>query len=196
MAGQVSAEAGWAIWSKHPGTRDDYSVVACSDTFSKTDFAKIISRYTAGTPDTRVIQGPAKLPWVTVSWVGVDDALRLGLAITDLTDKVDGVGRPITSTRYFCVPYDQVKSDAVSYKALYTAVNDVTRFPDDGQPVPLTIPWPTTADMLASVLHDDRIDERVVETAAALLLNGPVSVVQAESSSAEQRLAFIDAVAS
>lgn len=196
MADQVTAEAGWAVWSKYQGTREDYSVLACSDTFSKADFAKIIARYTAGTPDTRVGQGPAALPWVTLSWVGVDDALRLGLAITDQTDQVDGVGRPITRTRYFCVPYDQLNRDAVSYTALYRAAALVTRFPDTGQPVSLAIPYLTAADTLASVLNENKIEERVVGAAAALLLNGPVSVTQAEGSTLEDRLAFIDAVAS
>lgn len=196
MADQVVAEAGWAVWSKHPGTREDYSVLACSDTFSKADFAKIISRYTAGTPDTRLAGGPGVLPWVTVSWVGVDDALRLGLAITEQADLVDGVGRPITRTHYFCVPYDQLERDAVSYSALYRAARQVTSFPEGGRPVPLTIPRLTAADMLASVLDDNKIDERVVGTAAALLLDGPVSVIQAEGSTVTDRLAFIDAVAS
>lgn len=196
MADQVMAEAGWAIWSKHPGTREDYSVLACSDTFSRTDFAKIISRYTAGTPDTRLTGGSAALPWVTVSWVGVDDALRLGLAITDQTDLVDGVGRPITRTHYFCVPYDQLERDSVSYSALYRAVRQVTSFPEGGQPVSLMIPRLTAADMLASVLDDNKIDERVVGTAAAMLLDGPVSVTQADGSTVTDRLAFIDAVAS
>lgn len=196
MAGEVLAEAGWAVWSKHPGTRDDYSVLACSDTFSKTDFAKIISRYAAGTPDTRAVQGPGGLPWVTVSWVGVDDALRLGLALTDQTEHVDGVGRPITRTRYFCVPYEQLRRDAVSYTALYKAVRQVTSLPDAGQPVSLAVPRLTTADLLASVLDDCKIDQRVVGATAALLLDGPVTVVQAEGSTVEERLAFIDAVAS
>jgi len=196
VADQVVAEAGWAVWSKHPGTREDYSVLACSDTFSRADFAKIISRYSAGTPDTRLAGGPAALPWVTVSWVGVDDALRLGLAITDQTDLVDGVGRPITRTHYLCVPYDQLERDAVSYSALYRAATQVTSFPEGGRPVSLVIPHLTAADMLASVLDDNKIDERVIGTAAALLLDGPVSVTQADGSTMTDRLAFIDAVAS
>ncbi len=198
MTEPVTAEAGWAIWSKQAGTRDDYSVLACSDTFPKTGFAKIISRFTPGTPDTRAGQGAGALPWVTLSWVGTDDALRLGLAITDLGDQpqVDGVGRPISRTRYFCVPYDQVKGEALSYTALYHALDRVTRFPDGGQPLTLAIPRLTTADVLASVIEDSKIDERVIGAAAALLLDGNVSVVQAEGSTVEERLAFLDAVSS
>jgi hypothetical protein len=196
MTEAVTAEAGWAIWSKQPGTRDDYSVLACSDTFPKTAFAKIISRFTPGTPDTRAGQGAGALPWVTLSWVGTDDALRLGLAITDLGDQpqVDGVGRPISRTRYFCVPYDQVKGTALSYTALYRAVDQVTRFPDGGQPLSLAIPLVTTADVLASVIEDSKIDERVIGATAALLLDGNVSVVQADGSTVAERLAFLDAV--
>jgi hypothetical protein len=197
MTEPVTAEVGWAIWSKQAGTRDDYSVLACSDTFPKTGFAKIISRFTPGTPDTRAGQGAGALPWVTLSWVGTDDALRLGLAITDLGDhQVDGVGRPISRTRYFCVPYDQVKGEALSYTALYHAVDQVTSFPDDGQPLSLAIPRLTAADVLASVIEDSKIDERVIAAAAALLLDGNVSVVQADGSTVEERRAFLDAVTS
>jgi hypothetical protein len=198
MTEPVAAEVGWAIWSKQAGTRDDYSVLSCSDTFPKTGFAKIISRFTPGTPDTRAGQGAGALPWVTLSWVGTDDALRLGLAITDLGDQpqVDGVGRPISRTRYFCVPYDQVKGEALSYTAMYHAFDQVKRFPDGGQPLSLAIPRVTTADVLASVIEDSKIDERVIGATAALLLDGNVSVVQADGSTVEERLAFLDAVSS
>jgi hypothetical protein len=196
MADELLAEAGWAVWSKDPGTREDYSVLACSDTFTRTDFAKIISRYTAGTPDTRVVQGLGALPWVTVSWVGVDDAVRVGLAITDQTDQVDGVGRPITRTRYFCVPYHVLSRDAVSYTALYRGASQVTQFPSDGQPVQLAVPRVTAPDVLASVLDASKVDYEVLGCAAALLLDGPVSVVHADGSTVTDRLAFIDAVAS
>jgi hypothetical protein len=94
------------------------------------------------------------------------------------------------------VPYDQVKDEALSYTALYHAVDQVTRFPDGGQPVSLAVPRVTTADVLASVIEDSKIDERVIGAAAALLLDGNVTVVQADGSTVEERLAFLDAVSS
>jgi hypothetical protein len=195
MAAELLVQADWAVWSKHAGTREDYSVLACSGAFSKADYGKIISRYLAGTPDTRVAQGPGALPWVTVSWVGVDDALRLGITITDATGEVDGVGRPITRTRYLCVPYDALRREAVSYTALYEAAGQLTAFPDDGRPAALAIPLLTAGDSWHAALGRSKIEDQVPGAAAALLLNGPVSIVQAEGSTVEDRLAFIDAVA-
>jgi hypothetical protein len=195
MADELLIPAGWAVWSKPAGTREDYSVLACSGTFSKADFGTIITRFAAGTPDTRVTQGPAALPWVTVSWVGVDDGLNLGIAVTDNTGQVDGVGRPITRTSYCCLPYDQLKSSAVSYTALYRAVEQAPHFPDDGQPLSLAVPRLTDKDLWGAVERRE-IGEQAVGSAAALLLNGPVTVVQAEGSTLDDRLLFIDAVAS
>src|SRR5215469_6079409 len=124
MTGDISG-VGWALWSKHAGTNRDYTVLGCSaELFSRTDFAKIITRFAGGNPDSRAT-GAGELPWVTLSWVGVEAGLRLGIAITDKTGQVDAGGRPIVATSYFCVPYQEVARSHASYTALYDAVAQV-----------------------------------------------------------------------
>jgi hypothetical protein len=57
-----SVTAGWAVWSKQPGTRDDYSVLAFSDgPLSKGEFAQLLAHFA---PDSRSAEPgtPASLP--------------------------------------------------------------------------------------------------------------------------------------
>jgi hypothetical protein len=193
MADPAHVQAGWALWGKPPGTRDDYSVLACSpEPFSKADFGKILTRFSAGTPATRPA-GPGSLPWVTLSWVGVDDGLQLGIAIETATDDVDGVGRPITQTSYFCVPYNELAAARVSYLSLYDAVKDLSLLAQGGGMIPVTL---APLDSLEAAGTVEEFGENTVITAAALLLRGPVSIVQAEGSTLVERLRFLDAVAS
>lgn len=192
-------EAGWALWSRKPGSRDDYSVLACSSApFTRGEFSTIITRFAAGTPDARS-GGPGELPWVTLSWVGVGAGLHLGIAITDDTGQVDGVGRPITRTSYFCVPYADAAAASLGYSALYRAVAGIELPLSDGLVFALDAPPMTAADAARSTerLFGGRkgIDERTAASTAALLLRGPVSVVQADGASLEERLEFLDAVA-
>ena len=199
MPGELTVRAGWALWSKPAGTRQDYSVVACSsEPFSRADFAAIITRFAVGTPDA-IATGPDALPWVTVSWVGVDAGLHLGIAITDQTGQADGVGRPITQTAYYCVPYRPLAEAArryqapVSYAALCDAAAGHPLAPRDGRPITIAIE-PVTADRASDAAR--RSDGQAVAATAALLLAGPVSVVGADGSTTRDRLDFIDAVAS
>ena len=191
MADQVTVPAGWALWGKEPGSRSDYAVLACStEPFSRADFGTIITRFAAGTPDARTT-GPGELPWMTVSWVGVDASLQIGIGVTADTGQVDGVGRPIIQTSYFCVPYRELAVAGISYAALYNAVRQVRLPPDNDTPVVLTLPV-TTAEEAAQHVEGFGL----ASSAAALMLRGPVSVVEAEGSTLRQRLEFIDAVAS
>lgn len=192
MADPAQARAGWALWGKAPGTRDDYSVLACSpEPFSRADFSKILTRFSAGTPGTRSV-GPGALPWVTLSWVGVDDGLQVGIAIMTATDQVDGVGRPITQTSYFCVPYHELAGAQVSYLSLYEAVRGLPLPAADGGMIPVTLP---PLDVREAVGAVEEFGENTVATTAALLLSGPVTIVQAEGSTLAERMRFIDAVA-
>lgn len=192
MTDPAQVRAGWALRGKPPATRDDYSVLACSpEPFSKSDFGKILTRFSAGTPAARSA-GPGSLPWVTLSWVGVDDGLQLGIAIEIATEKVDGVGRPITQTSYFCVPYNDLAKARVSYLSLYEAVRDLSLPTEGGSMIPLTLP-PLDSREAADAVEE--FGENTVITTAALLLRGPVSIVQAEGSALAERLRFLDAVA-
>jgi hypothetical protein len=193
VAAELTVRAGWALWGKEPGSRADYSVLACSpEPFSPADFGTIITRFAPGNPDSRAA-GSGELPWVTMSWVGVDASLQIGIGITDNTGQVDAVGRPITQTSYFCVPYRELAPAGVSYSALYDAVAGIPLMPRNGGSIPLSVPAATTEEMAQRV---ETFGDRMVSVAAALLLRGPVSVVDAEGTTLRQRLEFIDAVAS
>ncbi|HEX3924496.1 MAG TPA: hypothetical protein VHY31_19580, partial [Streptosporangiaceae bacterium] len=191
----VTVRAGWALWGKQPGTRQDYSVLGCSpESFSRADFAAIITRFAAGSPDATAT-GLAALPWVTVSWVGVDDNPHLGVSVTGDSGQLDGVGRPITQTAYFCVPYAELARTPVGYCDLYDAITAMTPSlrPVDGPMILLTA-RALSSDRLADAVR--RADEATVHATAALVLTTPVSVVEAEGASLRDRLEFIDAVAS
>jgi hypothetical protein len=195
MTGLVTLQAGWALWGKQPGGRDDYSVLGCSPApFSRAEFEAIITRFAVGSPDVTAA-GAAALPWVTVSWVGVDDDRQLGISVTGHTGQVDGFGRPTTQKAYFCVPYAQLARTPVSYCDLYDAITrEAPALPAaDGPMIDLTVPA-LSSDRLADAVR--RAGEQTVTAAAALLLSGPVNVVQAEGTSLHDRLQFIDAVAS
>ena len=195
MTDLVTLQAGWALWGKQPGGRQDYSVLGCSPgPFSRTEFEAIITRFAVGSPDVTVT-GAAALPWVTVSWVGVNDDPHLGISVTDHTGQVDGFGRPTTQRTYFCFPYAQLARTPVSYCDLYDAI--ARRAPAlsavDGPMIELTVAA-LSSDRLADAVR--RAGEQTVTATAALLLSGPVNVVQAEGTSLRDRLEFIDAVAS
>ena len=199
MAGELIVRAGWALWSKQAGTSSDYSVIASSrESFDKAAFTEIITRFAVGTPDSTAT-GPGALPWVTLSWVGVDATLHLGIAVTDRTDQVDGVGRPITQTSYYCVPYAPLAAAAakhkapVSYAALLTAVAERPLPPRDDGPITLKLE-PVSTERLASLIHG--FGEHAVASTSALLLSGPVGVIGADGASLRERLDFIDAAAS
>ena len=193
MADEPRVRVGWALWGKEAGTRTDYAVLACSrEPFSRPDFGKIINRFAAGTPETRS-SGAWELPLITVSWVGVEPSLHIGISVTDSIGQVDALGRPITQTSYYCVPYREVSEARISYSALYDAVRKIQLAPEDGDLIPLTVPATGVGEAAQRV---EDLGERVVGAAAAALLRGPVSIVDAEETTLEQRLGFIDAVAS
>jgi hypothetical protein len=191
----VPVLAGWALWGKQPGTRQDYSVLACSpQPFSREEFEAIITRFAVGSPDVTAA-GPAALPWVTVSWVGVEDDPHLGISITSHTGEVDGVGRPITQTAYFCIPYAQLAETPVSYCDLHDAVvrQAASLRSADGPLLQFAVPA-FSAERMADTVR--RVGEQTAMATAALLLAGPVAVAQAEGTALRDRLEFIDAVAS
>jgi hypothetical protein len=192
MRNPVPISAGWALWGKRPGTNDDYSVLSCSTgPFSRAEFAAIMPRYAPGTPSVRR-RGAGELPWVTFSWVGAEERLHLGIAVQDGTEQLDGAGRPITETRYFCVPYAALATSPVSYTSLFEAVAGLRLLPDGGGPIELALPALDPEELALSITE---FGEEVVSRTASLLLEGRVSIVQADASKLEDRVRFLDAVA-
>ena len=193
MSGQVTVRAGWAVWGKRPGTNEDYSILSSGNQpLSRAEYASIVAHFTPGNPPVELGR-PGSLPWVTFSQVGVDGRPYLGISVQDLVSRVDGVGRPIAQTSYFCAPYTDLTQPPVSCVGLYQAVADVSLPDQDGPPVRLTIA-PLDPGAMADMTRKLGVD--TVVAAASLLLDGPVTVTGAEGSTLLERLWFIDAVAS
>jgi hypothetical protein len=189
-----SVTAGWALWGKEPGTRDDYSVLSFSDgPLSKGEFAQLLAYFAPGSPSAEP-DTPGSLPWVTLSRVGVGQELYLGVSVQTGTSDKDGVGRPISRTVYFCVPYAPLAGSPVSYQDLYAAVAGPGVLASAGRNViPLAIP-PLDPAALAGLVRDGFGPEMVTRT-TAMLLAGPVTVTGPKFPLLEDRLRFFDAVA-
>jgi hypothetical protein len=185
--------AGWAVWSKHPGTRDDYSVLACSDgPLSKGEFGQLIAYFAPGNPSAEP-GTPGSLPWVTLSRVGVGKEFYLGISVQVGTEDKDHTGRPISRTSYFCVPYAQLMDNPVAYQDLYAAVASPGLLANAGRGIiPLAIP-PLDPAALAHAVRD--FDPAAVATTAAMLLGGPVTITGPKFPDLATRLRFFDAVA-
>lgn len=192
MSDPVPVHAGWAIWSKHPGTHDDYSVLASSaGPLSTAEFTRVLTHFAPGNPPAET-GAPASLPWVMLSRVGVADQTYLGASVQVPTNHVDGTGRPVSRTSYICVPYEEVARAPVSYRGMSSALRAAQLPYQDGALVPLTIPRLDPQEMAQTVME---FGPYTVATTAALLLSGPVTITGPEFPDAETRLRFLDAVA-
>jgi hypothetical protein len=193
VTGSVPVQAAWALWSKRPGTRDDYSVLAASaGLFSPGEFTQLLKYFTAGNPSAES-DTPASLPWVVLSRVGVNDQLYLGISVQVPTGDKDGTGRPISSTSYFCVPYADLARHPVSFDGLYEVVAGRVLPPDEGSgPVTLEI-RPLDPAALARTVR--KFGGETVAATAAMVLGGPVTVTGPGFPDLRDRLLFFDAVA-
>jgi hypothetical protein len=190
----VLVRAGWAVWSKYPGTRDDYTVLDSStEPLSRGEFGQMLKYFTPGNP-TDDPKAPGSLPWVMLSRVGVNSRLYLGISIQESTRDKDGTGRPISRTSYFCIPYEELEHTPVSYSGLYAAVARPGLLPHaDGGLITLEIPRLNPAEF-ARIIRDD-LDENTVAATAAMLVGGPVTVTGPNFPRLQSRLCFLDAVA-
>lgn len=193
MDSQVHVGAGWALWGKHPGSNDDYSVLASSaEPLSAAEFASVLTHFAPGTPPAE--RGlPSSLPWVILSRFGIEERPYIGMAIQSPTDEADGAGRPITRTSYFCVPYAELESTPVSYASLYQALVSIQLPHHGGDLVQLSLPRLDPAALAADITGE--FGEQAVAAAGAWLLCGPVTVTGSDSSTAYDRLRYLDAVA-
>ena len=192
MGDPVPVHAGWAIWSKQPGTRDDYSVLASSDgPLSPAEFIRVLTHFAAGNPPAES-GTPASLPWVVLSRVGVADRTYLGVSVQVPADYVDGTGRPVSRTSYLCVPYEDVARAPVSYRGLAQAARATPLPGKNGALVSLVIPPLDPAELARDVME---FGPASVAATAALLLSGPVTITGPEFPDTETRVRFLDAVA-
>ena len=192
MGDLVAVHAGWAIWSKHPGTRDDYSVlVSSAGPLSTAEFTSVLAHFAPGNPPAER-DTPASLPWVTLSRVGVAEQTYLGVSLQVPTEHVDATGRPISQTGYICVPYDDLTREPVSYADLAGALEKARLPQQGGGLIQLTAPRLAAADLARTVMD---FGSNVVASTAALLLSGPVTITGPDFPDWQTRLRFLDAVA-
>jgi hypothetical protein len=190
---RVTVQVGWALWGKPPGSNSDYSVLAASaEPLSQAEFGSVLAHFAPGTPPTEAGL-PSSLPWVIISRVGIEDRPYIGMAIQRSSKEVDSVGRPITMTSYFCLPYAELADPPVSYAGLYRELASVQLPYPEGALVRLTVPGLDPAALAAQVTEQNW--EPSASAAAGLLLDGPVSIVGSEGSTVEERLQYLDAVA-
>jgi hypothetical protein len=191
MGDLVTVQAGWAIWSKHPGTRDDYSVLHSSaGPLSKAEFSSVLAHFAPGNPPPGV-GTPSSLPWVTFNRVGVAEKTYLGASVQSPTEHVDATGRPVSQTSYLCIPYDDLARDPVSYRALSEALS-VADLPYQDGLLPLTLPRLDPGEMARSI---GELGPEFVAAVAALLLAGPVTITGPDFPDWDTRVRLLDAVA-
>jgi hypothetical protein len=192
----VSVEVQWAVHGKRLDRRG-YRLLACSTgDLSARHFEEAIGRFSPGTPGV--------LPQVTVSFVHAsskqDDTQGtdyLALAVHDYADQMEGDdgqlkydddGRRIVVTRYFCVKYPLLASKAVTYQAMFQALNR--------EALPMIGGPPIKVDIAVDTPLRPAVDDLAMRAAALLLTTRPVCLLGADDTTMAERLAFIDTVMS
>ncbi|RKS79641.1 hypothetical protein BZB76_1116 [Actinomadura pelletieri DSM 43383] len=181
----------WAVRGKESGSYADYGITAGGRGLSARQLPAVFDELSSlGEPPVERA-GPRALPWIVFTAVRAGDRDHVGLAVQEWTDQSDAMGRPITTCTFYYLPYRDAGDLGVSYRELLAAVQDEP-LPQDGSALnaPLT---GTDPRYLADTIADQGFAR--VAGAAALLLEGPVTVTRAEHLTVEERLAFMDAVA-
>jgi hypothetical protein len=184
--GVAELDVQWALHGKdaHSG---EYDILAWSTgALDRANFADAISRFHLGELST--------LPQVAVSYARLGDQPAVGylaLAIDEFGahgrwTAHDRIGRPITYTRYFCLPYQRMAELAVGYLSTYEALRRVKLPEASGPPLRVRLAAPT-ARLLG-------IDPLAMRVAALLLVGRPVCILGADATSIDERLRFIDTV--
>ena len=186
----VRVTGGWARHGKEPNSFQDYGVLECAGAFSATDYAAILERYAVGNPPLEKT-GEEALPWITLSEVQDDHHSYLGVSVKSWTDEVDGAGRPIVQTLYGCFPYPQFTRTPVSYRELAAVVERLG--PGGLDPAGVEVPGYAPEEIERDLQRKGWFQRAVV--AAAMLLEGPVTITGAGGLGVDERLRFLDAVA-
>jgi hypothetical protein len=187
MTGVVTVvDVQWALYGKDAGASGD-RVLACSTgDLAMPNFADAISRFQLGALH--------QLPQVSVSYAQPvkPGSGYLALAIHKPADQgqvaLDGDGRPVTYTNYFCLPYGPLAACGVTYQAMHEALRDVRLPAPNGATLRVPVaapPWPLPL-----------IDPLALRVAALLLTGRSVCVLRAQHVPVAGRLGFIDTVMS
>jgi hypothetical protein len=190
----VNLTAQWALFGKRKGDTEDYRVLETShDQLTTSSYEQLIRRYLPGTPphDAGDSRRPDALPWV---WFGPAEEASLGLAVLDLgkPEDKDFVGRRTDPTRYFRLAWSQLASVQPSYADLVRALRPVELPAPNGEAVRFAVE-PIDPQALADSV--ERLGFERIAAVAALLLEGPVALVNSERLTVEERLACLDVIA-
>ncbi|WP_067464192.1 hypothetical protein [Actinomadura macra] len=186
-AGRASLEAEWALWGRPAGGGAGHVVLACSDgRLRRAHFEKIITRFSPGTPDT-----DGALPRVTIGALDISKVPHLALGLQTSQPVRDDQG--VTTMRLFVFPYSVLSRRAVAYRALYQHLADAA-LPDSMTGPPVTV-RPPLLDTRAVAADIQELGAGPAWVAALVARGRNVCVVQAESTSLDERLRFLDAVA-
>jgi hypothetical protein len=187
----VEVRVGWALHGKPRESHEDYTIMASGGSgFTEGDLMYILSQFSLGNPPADR-GSPGSLPWVAISEVGDGEARYLGLTVHEWSSDLDGASRSIAHSRYFMVPYRMVCEEAVSYQDLYAALRRAP-LPEPGAPLYVEVAATGATEQVASIAE---FGFDLAATAAAMLLEGPVTVTRCPELPMERRLAFLDAVA-
>jgi serine/threonine protein phosphatase PrpC/tRNA A-37 threonylcarbamoyl transferase component Bud32 len=182
--------AQWALWSKRPGSSDGCTVVSCSDgRLREKHFKILINRYDAGPPD-----GDNVLPRMTAGYVNVEEVPHVGLAIQWNSSERDAAGLNLRPVSFFCLPYADLAQRQVSYLDLYRALSTI-QLPTTGGGPPIGLD-PNLLDP-AFLAADLPLFGANIVGVAAMLASGSrrICMTQAEHTSLEERLRFLDVTA-
>ncbi|WP_238008357.1 hypothetical protein KZZ52_23480 [Dactylosporangium sp. AC04546] len=119
----------WAVYSAAPGSRGGYGVVAAGADLPG-DLAATIRDHLGGVPDPDAFGQAGALPWISFSGcTAVDGEPLLAVAVTTASDARDGLGRVITATRFYALPWQTAADTELTWTGLYRTIRDI-RFAD------------------------------------------------------------------
>ncbi|WP_394617038.1 hypothetical protein JNUCC0626_46760 [Lentzea sp. JNUCC 0626] len=118
-------EAGWALVGKRPGSYEEYAVLAASrEPFTHGSLRQIvIDREPASQPAVQEA-GPGAMPRAWFTSIAVEGGRYVCLTISEWSDALDAINRPIVVSRFYCVRTDDLIAARLSYSDFYRAALD------------------------------------------------------------------------
>ncbi|GIH22969.1 hypothetical protein Aph01nite_12790 [Acrocarpospora phusangensis] len=168
----------WALEGKLPGSHGDYTIMVWSRRlYSRQNFADVSAKFSIGTA--------TELPQVTICNAPFTDPAgnvidHVVLGLKEWSGNLDARGRKIAQTRWFYLPYRDLLNEPVGYHDLYRKLR-TTVLPSPE----LRLRVPQFGQLLLSQMR-----------IAALLMTGkPVYIADGDTYSLDDRLRFLDTVA-
>jgi hypothetical protein len=181
---RVSVTMEWALWGQ-TATQPGYRVLDFSDgVMRRENFDEMVTRYSPGTLEN--------LPQVTIGWSRErrPDGDQVALAIHEQIALSDGGGDHSVLARLFCAPFRQLAAGLVGYLPMYEELRPLGAERSDHEPLSMRFPA-GSVDGVA-----DSVDPLAIRSAALLLTARPVCILGADRVGLDERLRFIDTVAS